>query len=86
MRPRLSHVRARHRRRRSCCSPLYHCHRALQRTASLVISRYDYLIIAVYLVFLASMGWIFRRFNHGSKDYFAGGFRMTWWLLGANHA
>ena len=32
------------------------------------VSGYDYGIIAVYLVFLASMGWIFRRFTRGSKD------------------
>jgi Na+/proline symporter len=48
------------------------------------VSGYDYGIIVIYLVFLASMGWIFRRFTRGSKDYFAGGFRMTWWLLGAS--
>jgi SSS family solute:Na+ symporter len=52
--------------------------------ASRMISVYDYAIIVIYLGFLASMGWVFRRFNHGSKDYFAGGFRMTWWLLGAS--
>jgi len=49
-----------------------------------VISIYDTLIIGIYLLFLASMGWVFRRFTHGSKDYFAGGFRMTWWMLGAS--
>ena len=49
-----------------------------------MISVYDYIIIGVYLGFLASMGWVFRRFAQGSKDYFAGGFRMTWWLLGAS--
>ena len=49
-----------------------------------MISFYDYLIIGTYLVFLASMGWVFRRFNKGSQDYFAGGFRMAWWMLGAS--
>jgi Na+/proline symporter len=49
-----------------------------------MLSIYDYLIIAFYLVFLASVGWVFRRFNRGSNDYFAGGFKMTWWLLGAS--
>lgn len=48
------------------------------------VSGYDIFIIGTYLVFLASMGWIFRRFNQGSQDYFAGGFRQTWWLLGAS--
>jgi Na+/proline symporter len=52
--------------------------------AAATVSHYDFAIIGVYLVFLASMGWVFRRFNTGSKDYFAGGFRQTWWLLGAS--
>jgi len=49
-----------------------------------MLSIYDTLIIGAYLVFLGATTWAFRRFNHGSKDYFAGGFRMTWWLLGAS--
>ncbi len=48
------------------------------------VSGYDLAILGAYLVFLASMGWIFRRFNKGTKDYFAGGYRQTWWLLGAS--
>ena len=52
-------------------------------TAPSAVSVFDYIIIGVYLVLLTSMGWIFRRFTRGSKDYFAGGHRMTWWLLGA---
>lgn len=48
------------------------------------VSGYDLGIIGAYLFFLASMGWIFRRFNKGSNDYFAGGCRQTWWLLGAS--
>jgi Na+/proline symporter len=49
-----------------------------------MLSKYDVFIIGFYLVFLASMGFVFKRFNRGSTDYFAGGFRMTWWLLGAS--
>ena len=49
-----------------------------------MISVYDYLIIGLFLVFLATTGWVFKRFNRGTTDYFAGGFRMTWWLLGAS--
>ena len=49
-----------------------------------MLSIFDYLIIGFYLVFLASMGFVFKRFNRGSTDYFAGGFKMTWWLLGAS--
>jgi Na+/proline symporter len=47
------------------------------------VTGYDVFIIVSYLVFLASLGWVFKRFNRGSTDYFAGGHKMTWWLLGA---
>lgn len=49
-----------------------------------MVSVYDYAIIGLFFAFLATTGWIFKRFNRGTKDYFAGGFRMTWWLLGAS--
>lgn len=49
-----------------------------------MLSTYDYLVVLFYLIFLASMGWAFKRLTRGSTDYFAGGFRMTWWLLGAS--
>ena len=51
--------------------------------AAPAVTRYDVFIIASYLLFLASIGWIFKRFAKGTKDYFAGGHKMTWWLLGA---
>ncbi len=51
--------------------------------AAIAVSGYDIFIIASYLVFLASLGWILKRFTKDSKDYFAGGHKMTWWLLGA---
>ena len=49
-----------------------------------MVSVYDYLIIGLFLAFMAVTGWIFKRLNPGATDYFAGGFRMTWWLLGAS--
>ena len=33
------------------------------------ISRYDYLVIAFYFVFILSMGWIFKRFIKTIKAY-----------------
>ncbi|MDQ8181428.1 hypothetical protein [Pelagicoccus sp. SDUM812005] len=48
-----------------------------------MVSSFDYATIGLYLVFLASIGWLFRRFTGGSTDYFAGGFKMNWWLIGA---
>ena len=49
-----------------------------------MVTSYDYLIIALYLAFLASIGLVFKKLTKGTKDYFAGGFRMTWWLVGAS--
>jgi Na+/proline symporter len=51
--------------------------------ANPAVSGYDVFIIVAYLVFLASIGWISKKFAKGSTDYFAGGMKMTWWLLGA---
>src|SRR5690606_36905557 len=48
-----------------------------------MVSAFDYATIVLYLLFLGSIGWLFRRFADGSQDYFAGGFRMNWWLVGA---
>ena len=55
----------------------------LATIGSLQVSGYDIFIIATYLLFLASIGWVFKKFAKGSNDYFAGGRKMTWWLLGA---
>lgn len=49
-----------------------------------MLSRYDLLAIGCYLVFLCAIDWGFRRFASNVKDYFAGGHRMVWWLLGAD--
>jgi Na+/proline symporter len=44
----------------------------------------DYLIIGFYFVFLAGLGWYFRRAaGANSSEYFRGGGRMAWWLVGA---
>lgn len=49
-----------------------------------MLSVYDYVVIAFYFVFVMSLGFVFKRFNKGTKDYFAGGQRMCWWLLGGS--
>jgi len=48
-----------------------------------MVAPVDTLIIVLYLTFLASIGWLFRHFTKGANDFFAGGFRMNWWLVGA---
>jgi SSS family transporter len=49
-----------------------------------MLSPYDYIMIAFYFGFMLSLGFIFKKFNSDSEDYFAGGFKMTWWLLGSS--
>lgn len=43
----------------------------------------DYLVIGFYFAFLAGLGWYFRRAAANSSEYFRGGGRMAWWLVGA---
>ncbi len=48
------------------------------------MSLYDYTAILFYFAFIVGVGLVFRKLNRDSKDYFAGGFRVTWWLVGAS--
>ena len=43
----------------------------------------DYAVIAFYFVFMTSMGWVFKRFNRTTSDYFRSGGEMLWWIVGA---
>lgn len=45
---------------------------------------FDYMMIGFYFTFLMSVGFVFKHLNKGGTDYFAGGRRMNWWLLGAS--
>jgi SSS family transporter len=49
-----------------------------------MITSYDYLVIAFYLMFMIVIGLIFRGFNRDSSDYFRGGGSMLWWMCGAS--
>ncbi|WP_069383212.1 sodium:solute symporter family transporter [Halomonas caseinilytica] len=43
----------------------------------------DTAIIGIYFLFLISIGWLFRTFTSNTSDYFRGGGRMLWWMVGA---
>jgi solute:Na+ symporter, SSS family len=45
---------------------------------------FEYTVIAVYLLFLLGIGFVFRKFNSNVSDYFRNGCRGTWWLVGAS--
>ncbi|MFI3238837.1 MAG: sodium:solute symporter family protein [Lachnospiraceae bacterium] len=43
----------------------------------------DIVVILVYFAFLIAIGWIFRTFSSSTSDYFRGGGKMLWWMVGA---
>ena len=43
----------------------------------------DTVIIGVYFLFLIAIGWMFRTFTSNTSDYFRGGGKMLWWMVGA---
>jgi SSS family solute:Na+ symporter len=47
------------------------------------MSNYDYAVLAIYFVFMISLGVVFRKFSKNSSDYFRGGGNVLWWLVGA---
>ena len=48
-----------------------------------MFSYQDYIVIAIYFVFILSLGLFYRKANADSGDYFRGGGSMTWWMTGA---
>jgi Na+/proline symporter len=47
-----------------------------------MITRYDYISIIFYLVFVVVVGMVFSRRNKNTSDYFRGGGIMPWWMAG----
>lgn len=48
------------------------------------MSKYDYIVIAVYLAFMLSLGPIYKSFSKTASDYFRGGGGMLWWVVGCS--
>lgn len=46
------------------------------------LSGWDHLVLVVFFVFMASIGWVFRRSGRNSSEYFRGGGNMLWWMAG----
>lgn len=43
----------------------------------------DIFIVIVYFAFLMLIGWLFRKFTSSTSDYFRGGGKMLWWMVGS---
>ncbi|MGF1700911.1 transporter [Photobacterium makurazakiensis] len=44
----------------------------------------DIIVVLVYFTFLMSLGWVFRSAAANTSDYFRGGGRMLWWMVGSS--
>lgn len=52
--------------------------------SQLEISNIEYLVIVGYLLLIISVGLVFRKFSSNTDDYFRGGCKGTWWLVGSS--
>lgn len=49
-----------------------------------MLTFFDYNVVVFYLLFLIGIGWFFRRAGKDSSEYFRGGGKMAWWMVGAS--
>lgn len=49
-----------------------------------MLSRYDYAVISFYFLFMLVIGWVCRRFIANTSDYFRGGGKVLWWMVGSS--
>ncbi|HUR60284.1 MAG TPA: hypothetical protein VM029_21345 [Opitutaceae bacterium] len=45
---------------------------------------YDYAVLVFYFVYMLAISWIFRRFVTNVSDYFRGGGKALWWMVGGS--
>lgn len=49
-----------------------------------MLSPYDYGVIGFYFLFMLVIGWVCRRFIANTSDYFRGGGKVLWWMVGSS--
>ncbi|MBU2979921.1 hypothetical protein [Alteromonas sp. C1M14] len=52
--------------------------------SQIAISDLEYLVIFGYLILIVTVGLVFKKFSSNTDDYFKGGCKGTWWLVGAS--
>jgi len=45
---------------------------------------YDYAVLIFYFGFMVAISWVFRHFVHNVSDYFRGGGKALWWMVGGS--
>ena len=48
-----------------------------------MLTIYDNAVIVTYFLLMIGVGFVFKRMNKNTSDYFRGGGSMLWWLVGA---
>jgi len=48
-----------------------------------MLSFYDHAVIVTYFILMMVIGFVFKKFNKSTSDYFRSGGSMLWWLVGA---
>ena len=44
----------------------------------------DIIVVLGYFIFLIGLGWVFRSAASNTSEYFRGGGRMLWWMVGSS--
>ncbi len=48
------------------------------------MSPYDYAVLAFYFGYMLAISWVFRKFVTNVSDYFRGGGKALWWMVGGS--
>ena len=48
------------------------------------MTRFDYAVLVFYFGYMLAISWVFRRFVTNVSDYFRGGGKALWWMVGGS--
>lgn len=48
------------------------------------MTHYDYAVLVFYFAYMLAISWVFRRFVTNVSDYFRGGGKALWWMVGGS--
>ena len=48
------------------------------------MTSYDYAVLVFYFCFMLAISWVFRRFVNNVSDYFRGGGKALWGIVGGS--
>jgi SSS family solute:Na+ symporter len=48
------------------------------------MTTYDYAVLVFYFVYMLAISWVFRKFVTNVSDYFRGGGKALWWMVGGS--